>query len=131
MFVDCMDAEYGVWEVRYQLAKGRQGWNVSVEVVMTAGGGLKKGPRKNEICSEVHVGGWEGTNGSSKAEESSGQSAGKFKPPVVASGVKSALSGLKTSGSQSSESLGTSSQSSSARWRWPRQEWMELTLPKY
>lgn len=54
---------------------------------MTADRVLKKALEKHEICSEVHAGGQERTNGSSKAENS-GQSAGKFKPPVVSSEVE-------------------------------------------
>ena len=51
-----MDAKQGLWEVRCQLAGGRQSWKLSVEVVMTVDEGIKEAPRKNEICSEVHVG---------------------------------------------------------------------------
>ena len=53
-------------------------------------------------------------SGKSNAEESSDQSAGKYRAPAVASGLKSALRGLKASGSQSGESPGTSSKSSNA-----------------
>lgn len=55
---------------------------------MTAGRSFKKDLRKNDICSEVCIGGWKGSSGKSSAEESSDQSAGKYKPHVVASGVE-------------------------------------------
>lgn len=43
----------------------------SLKIVTNAREGFKKASRKNKICSEVHVGGLEGTNGSSRAEENS------------------------------------------------------------
>lgn len=56
-------------------------------------------------------------NRSSKAEERSSQTTGKFKTPVVASGFEVNTEWPEDLKKPHSESLGTSSQSGSACWR--------------